>query len=104
MCPVLEFVGLRVEHPLDLTGTGVERDHLVQRSADVEAVADLQRCSAEAAGGFAGGGVHLSSVPAPRHLQVRDVVRVDLVERRVLGAGLVTRVCTPIADHILGEQ
>ena len=104
VCPRLEFVGLRVEHPLELAGTGVERDHLVQRGTDVEAVADLHRGGTEATRGLSSGGVHRSGVPTPFHPQVRDVVRVDLVERRVLGAVLVARVRPPLSGRILGEH
>ena len=98
--PVEVRVDLRVVGPHRLAGAGVERRHLPERGADVDQPVRHQRHGLELAGtdplvGLGHGGGERG--PAPRDLQVREVVRVDLIERRVLGVGRVPADRMPLA-------
>ena len=98
--PVEIRVDLRIVGPDRLSGAGVERRHLPERGADVDQPVRHQRDRLELAGtdplvGLRHGGGERR--PAPRDLQVGEVLRVDLIERRVLGVGRVAPYVMPLA-------
>ena len=99
---------LRVEHPLLLAGLPVDRGHLSERGRGVERAADHQwrhlvRARLRHPVSVRGLGV-VGRLPAPCHLEVGDVVPVDLLERRVLRAAVIAAVGRPVAgaDPVLG--
>ena len=82
------FVDPRIVDPLLVPGVGVERHHARERRGKVERVVDHQRRRLKAAGT----GVRqrrLARIPRPGDLQLADVREIDVVQRRMLGMGLV---------------
>ena len=105
--PIEIGVDLRVVGPHWLARAGVERGHLSERGADVDEPVRHQRHGLELAGtdplvGLGHGGRQRG--PAPRDLQVGEVVGGDLIQRRVLGVGRVPpdRMPLPVGDRRLG--
>ena len=99
---------LRVEHPLLLAGLPIDRGHLAERGRRVEHAADHERghlvgARPEHPVPFDGFRV-VRGIPTPDDLEIRDVVPVDLVERRVLRAAVVAAVGRPVAgvEAVLG--
>ena len=74
----LRVLQLRIEAPALSAGVGIERGDDVAREADIERVADLQRRRLERAAD--------AGAIGPRDLQLADVRRIDLVERRIARA------------------
>ena len=81
--------------PQRLAGGGVGRDHGAPGAGGEEQLAARHQRSH-----FPGRlrrGAHVLGLPAPDHLQILDVVRVDLIERRIPGAAGVASVHAPLA-------
>ena len=97
--PVQSIVGLRVVRPDELAGARVERRDLSERGAQVDHAVDHQRHRLERTGSdvlpFAGD-LGLDGPPAPGDLQVVEVLRRDLIQRRVLRVGGVVSEVAPL--------
>ena len=102
--PVEPVVGPRVVRPDELAGARVERRHLSERRAQVDQPADHQRHRLERAGTDLfplAGDLGLDRRPAPRDLQIGEVLRRDLRERGVFG---VRRVVAEVAPLGVGRR
>ena len=103
-----ELVGARVEDPLRLPGRRVDGRDLRQRRARVEHPVDHDGGAlVNHAGIDAGvGGAHgvVGRRPAPGDLERGDVRGVDLIERRVLRAGIGAGVRGPLAARERGHR
>ena len=88
------LVRLGVEHPELFAGRGVERRELPQRGHHVDPAADHERRAGEGARlvphAVVGG------LPAPGHLELREVLAVDVRQRRVAAEGVVAAVMRPL--------
>ena len=94
-----QFAGpaTRVVEPELLAGRRVQRGHLAVRRGGVHRAADHQGRGRVAAGVVGALEAGVGGLPAPRHLQLGEVLGVDLVERRVLGRCQVRAVVPPFA-------
>ncbi|MNV26122.1 hypothetical protein D3C71_1172360 [compost metagenome] len=87
----------RIEAPAFLAGVRIQRDGQAVRRAQVQRVADLQR--GDFIGGFAhvGGQAHVAGTHLPGQLQLADVGRGDLLQRREALAVITAAVGMPFA-------
>ena len=103
-----ELPGARIEDPLRPAGRRVDRGHLRERRARVEHAVEHDRSPlVEPARIDPGvGGAHgvVGRRPAPGDPEIADVPRGDLIERRVLGAGIRARVGRPLAARERGQR
>jgi hypothetical protein len=92
-------VQLGVEAPAFAASVGIERDHAIERRAQVERVVHEDRCVLERARCQAGGAVVvIAGVIDPGDLELPNVVLVDLSERRVVTSALGRTILGP-AGH-----
>ncbi len=95
-------VGLRVEGPDLASGGRLEGNHAVVGRAHVEHAVDHERGVLERTGKRAQLLVRLlAGLPLPGHAQPRDVIAVDLRQRRVLPAAWIAAVDRPVAGRLL---
>ncbi len=96
------IVGAGVVRPDQLAGAGVERRHLPEGGARVDQSPDHQRGGLERTGAdrlVAGRDLGRERPPSPGDLQLGEVLRRDLVQRRVLGVGRVRPERPPLAHR-----
>ena len=97
-------VQLRIEVPFLFTGGRVEREQTLVRRTQVEHIADFNR--RDFVGQFTRIVRHLqvAGTEYPGFLQVFNVVRVDLLQRRVALTFLVTAIRRPVAVRDLRDS
>src|SRR5690606_16275141 len=101
---LVEYLG--VVAPDLRSGRGIERDHELMRRAQEEALADLERRDLK--GRFlrvARASADVTGPVVPCDPEIRDVLRRDLIERRVAKAGVRSPVGMPLAGrYVVGVR
>src|SRR3546814_8378268 len=88
---------LRIEAPALPPRRGVEREDDILGRADIKAVADFQRRIFRAIGAMRRLRRHVAGVDQPRALQLADIGRRDLGERRIAPRAVPAAIGRPVA-------
>ena len=92
---IAAFAFVEAVHPERLAGGRVDGDDVTPGAGgEVQHAADHQRRDFPV---VVGRGAEVVGLPAPDDLELLDVLRVDLVQRRVLGVALIAAVVAPFA-------
>ena len=97
-------VHLRVVHPERLTGAGVDGRHLIHGGRQIQHTVDHERCRLEAPNRdplpLLAQRLEIERTvgrrPAPRDTEFVEVGGIDLVQRRILRAAVVTAIVAPL--------
>ena len=97
--PELLRCGWNVQRTLPVVGVDIE--HVVERRADVDVIADLERGRVDLAGGR---GRHRPERHRPGGRELADIAAVDLAERREMAAAAIVAEVEPVARGIGGDR